>query len=493
MERLSRGFFAEKARGSGNRLETDLHRDLQEEKVLQFGEGNFLRAFVDYFIDVLNERKLFNGSVVVVQPIKDGMVDAINAQDGLYTVLLRGLENQVATVKKRIITSISRGINPYVDFEKYLELAKSPSLRFVVSNTTEAGIVFLETDKLTDRPPIGFPAKATVLLYERYKHFNGDKSKGFVFIPCELVDYSGRKLKETILMCAQKWELPEGFVRWIHEANHFTNTLVDRIVTGYPDEWEAIADELGYEDKLLVAAEIFHFFALEADREVARILSEEMPFDKVGINVVVSDDVTPYKLRKVRILNGAHTMSVLVAFLSGKETVREMMDDSLMVKYLNKGIFQEIIPTLDLEGDDLNSFALSVLDRFANPYIKHYLISIALNSVSKYKARVLPSLLEYYKRNGCLPEILTLSFAALVVFYRGDGYKVSDDEEIVKFFKEQWGKCDTKQLAEVICARKDYWGLDLNELPGFAEKVTFFLEEISSKGIKKVVEKAVNM
>ena len=455
------------------------------ERVLQFGEGNFLRAFVDCFIDMLNEKDLFNGSVAVVQPIEKGLINILNEQNGFYTVLLRGLENQVPTVKKRIVKSISRGINPYEDFYIYLETAKNPDLRYIVSNTTEAGITFLNTDKLDDKPPVSFPGKITVLLYERYKQFNGDVTKGFIFIPCELIDNNGDKLKETVLLYAQKWNLPEEFINWIHKANHFTNTLVDRIVTGYPkDEAEELAKELGYQDNLIVTAEIFQFFAIEAEKEVSAEISKNLPFNKVNLDVVLTEDVTPYKQRKVRILNGAHTMSVLLAFLYGKETVKEMMDDEFFVDYLKKGIYEEIIPTLDLSKEDLESFATSVFDRFANPYIKHYLLDIALNSVSKYRTRVLPSIIEYHKRLGNLPENLTMSFAALIAFYKGGTHKVADDEEIVTFFKEQWEKCDTsdisniKQLVQVVCSRTDYWGQDLNELSEFAQKTTEFLKEI---------------
>lgn len=459
-------------------LEIGLHSDVKEERILQFGEGNFLRAFVDYFVDLLNEKKLFNGSIVVVQPIKQGLVDQLNTQDGLYTVILRGFEDNQPIVKKRLITSVSRGINPYDNFKDYLALAKVSSFRYVVSNTTEAGIAFLETDKLTDKPPTSFPAKLTLLLYERFKHFKGDNSKGFIFIPCELIDNSGDRLKETILQYAESWKLEKGFADWINIANHFTNTLVDRIVTGYPkDEAEAISKEQGYEDKLLVAAEIFNFFAIEAKGEAARELTETLPI------ATITDDVTPYKKRKVRILNGAHTMSVLAAYLYGIRTVGEMMDNPLFVEYLKKGMFKEILPTLDVE--EAESFAYSVLDRFANPYIKHYLQSIALNSVAKFRARVLPSIIDYYDMKAELPEILTLSFAALIEFYKGNNHKVEDDIEIVEFFQ-------AGHSVQEICTREDYWGLNLNSLSGFCEKVTLYLDEIDKHGIEDVIKKAVS-
>jgi len=465
------------------------------ERILQFGEGNFLRAFVDSFVDELNEKGLFGGSVVIVQPIPQGMADMVNEQDGYYTVVLRGFENGVAVDSRRVVKSVSRAINPYANYEDYKATMQNPDLRFVVSNTTEAGITYVETDKLDDAPPTGFPAKVTALLYERYKIFNGDPTKGFIFIPCELIDDNGINLKKCVLRHAANWNLPQDFINWVKNCNEFTNTLVDRIVTGYPrDEAATLENELGYYDNLIVTGEIFHFFAIEARKEWTHILEETLPFPKAGLNVVFTEDVTPYKQRKVRILNGAHTMSVLAAFLSGKNSVKEMMDDHAISQYLQRGIYDEIIPTLDLDKDDLFSFAAAVSDRFANPHIKHMLLSIALNSVSKFKARVLPSILEYYKRFNKLPEALTLSFAALLAFYKGteirDGaliglrngeeYKIMDDMHVLEFFKDAWGGGDVKSLVTKTCANKVFWDTDLNELPGFAEKVV----EIINGGIK---------
>ena len=464
------------------------------ERILQFGEGNFLRAFVDSFVDELNEKGLFGGSVVIVQPIPQGMADMVNEQDGYYTVVLRGYENGVAVDNRRVVKSVSRAINPYTQFADYMATMQNPDLRFIVSNTTEAGITYVETDKIDDAPPSGFPAKVTALLYERYKIFGGDPTKGFIFIPCELIDDNGINLRKCVLRHAASWNLPQEFINWVENHNEFTNTLVDRIVTGYPkDEAATLETELGYRDNLIVTGEIFHFFAIEARKEWMQILEETLPFPKAGLNVVFTEDVTPYKQRKVRILNGAHTMSVLAAFLSGKNSVKEMMDDPQISKYLRRGIYDEIIPTLDLDKDDLQSFAAAVSDRFANPHIKHMLLSIALNSVSKFKARVLPSILEYYKRFNKLPQDLTFSFAALLAFYKGteirDGaliglrngeeYKIMDDMHVLEFFRDAWAGGDVKSLVTKVCANKAFWDTDLNELPGFTEKVT----EILQKGI----------
>ena len=468
-----------------------------DEKVMQFGEGNFLRAFIDYFIDELNEKRLFNGSVVVVQPIAQGLSDVLNEQSK-YTVILRGLENGQPTVRKRQVTCISRAINPYTNFNEFMSLVRNPSLRYVVSNTTEAGITFVETDKLTGMPPSSFPAKMTVFLYERFKFFKGNKSKGFIFIPCELIDDNGEKLKKTILRYAIMWRLPQNFIDWINEANHFTNTLVDRIVTGYPrDEIESLTEELGYKDNLLVTGELFHFFAIEASEVAANELRRDMPFQEAKQNVVLTDDVTPYKLRKVRILNGAHTMSVLAAYLCDIETVGDMMQSPLFVDFLKKGIYNEIIPTIlitepRLDLQDLDSFAASVFDRFANPFIKHYLLSIALNSVSKFTARVLPTILEHHKHQNTLPPVLTLSFAALLAFYKKKDV-TADDEKIIEFFSAEWGKVSSGEqsldaLVESVCAKTQFWGTDLTKLPGFCEKVSSHLKDIEANGMKSTIE-----
>ena len=467
------------------------------EKILQFGEGNFLRAFFDVFVDELREKGLYDGGIVIVQPIAQGMAGHINAQQGCYTVVLRGLEDGVPVTSRRIVTSITRAINPYEDFDTYMETMKNPHLRYIVSNTTEAGIAYLETDKIDCRPPASFPGKVTALLFERYTYFGGDPSKGFIFIPCELIDNSGDQLKEIVLRQAANWQLPDEFITWVKESNYFANTLVDRIVTGYPrDEIEVFEKELGYKDDILVTGEFFHLFVIEAPEAALREIEADMPFQKAGLNVVLTHDATPYKLRKVRILNGSHTMSVLAAHLAGKETVGEMMSDPLFVAYLRKGIYEEIIPTLSLGEEDLKSFAASVFDRFANPHIKHYLLSIALNSVSKFKARVLPAIFDYCEKTGRLPEVLTFSYAALLAFYRGD--IAQDSAEVLAFFKAGWGQVgeqpEQEAIAELVksaCAQDNFWGADLNQLPGFAEKVAGYLQDIMSQGAQEVISQLV--
>lgn len=477
------------------------------EKVLQFGEGNFLRGFVDWMINKMNQQGLFNGRVVVVQPIAQGMVDMLNAQDGAYTLLLRGIQNDQVVEDKEIITSISRGINPYAQFDEYLKCAENPELRVIFSNTTEAGISYNPNDRFEDAPPASFPGKLTVLLHKRFTTFNGDLSKGFIIIPCELIDRNGDNLKKIVLQLANEWNLGSEFINWIEKANYFFNSLVDRVVTGYPkDEVEKLTQELGYKDNAINTAEIFHFWAIEGDTSVA----DEIPFTKAGLDVVWTPDMTPYRSRKVRILNGAHTMTVLGAYLHGKDTVKECMDDEMIQTYMNKGIFDEIIPTLDLPKSELEAFAAEVSKRFANPFIKHYLLSISLNSTSKFKARVLPSITEYIKRKGQLPKVLTFSLAALVAFYRGteiqgtslignrpgNTYNINDDMPVLEFFKGLWTAYDeTKEGAEklvtAVLGNTALWGEDLNNLPGFTAAVTNYLYSILTKGVGETIKEVI--
>jgi tagaturonate reductase len=446
----------------------------------------------------------------MVQPIEKGLAEAVNAQDGMYTVLLRGLENGRPLTQKRVIKCVSRCINPYVDFNEYTAAMHNPHLRFIVSNTTEAGITYRERDRLTEKPPASFPAKVAALLYERYRHFNGDPGKGFIFLPCELIEDNGTTLKEIVLRHARDWGLGGGFTQWVEGANTFTNTLVDRIVTGYPaGEAEALFEEWGYRDALLTAAEPYHFFAIET-RDVEG-LKRELPLADAGLNVVITTDITPYRARKVRILNGAHTLSALAAFLMGRDTVLEMMQDKPLTALIHKGIFREIIPSMDACGNELTAYARSVLERFANPYIQHALLGISLNSVAKFKTRIIPSVLAYHKKFNALPEALTFSFAALLAFYRGheirDGaltghrhgnpYPIKDDKEVLDYFMEQWrGVGDSYEelnaMTARIGAREDYWGVNLQEIPGFTQKAAGYLHGIVQNGIREVINHVAN-
>ncbi|MDX2248117.1 MAG: tagaturonate reductase [Bacteroidia bacterium] len=458
-------------------------------RVLQFGEGNFLRAFVDWIIHRMNQQLHFNGGVSVVQPIAQGMTDILDAQEGLYTLYLNGIKNGQAVSEHEVIDCIQRTVNPYKDGQAYLSEAENPDLRFIFSNTTEAGIAFSAEDRLTDTPPASFPGKLTALLYHRYRHFAGAADKGIIIIPCELIEKNGDTLRDILLKIATHWNLEPGFSQWLKAANYFCNTLVDRIVPGYPRNRIAeIHAELGYEDTLVVEGEQFHLWVIEGPAQA----QAEFPADKAGLNVLFTDDLTPYRTRKVRILNGAHTVMVPVAYLYGEEAVRQTVEHPILGKYVRETLFEEIIPTLDLPAAELAQFAEDVIDRFRNPYIHHLLLSISLNSVSKFKTRVLPSLLTYVARQGNLPRRLVFSLAALVIFYRGRTGEViiplNDSPEYLDFFALVWGEWettgDTQLLAEKVLKLTLAWEKDLSEIPGLTELLGEYISSIMTKGIE---------
>lgn len=410
------------------------------EKFIQFGEGGFLRGFADWMIQKMNDTTNFEGSVVVVQPIKEGLCDVLTAQGCKYTHIIRGDEGYESSV----IDVISRCVKPYEDFDSYLDLASQPELRYIISNTTESGITFSGEDRLDNAPNVSFPAKVTLLLKKRFDLGLG----GFIFLPCELIDRNGDNLKACILKYCELWGLGQDFASWVEKENIFTNTLVDRINTGYPKGEEI---ELSFDDKLVNTSEFFHLWVIETDYD----LESELPFTGAGLNVIVTKDaLEKYRTRKVRILNGAHTSLVPYALLCGFDTVKSCVDDKEMNAYIKRCVFDEIIPTLDLPRDELIEYANNVLVRFSNPYIKHYLSSIALNSVSKFKVRVLPSILEYKKRFGTYPKTLMFAFKKLLEFYKTD--MTNDDPEICAFLK-------TAKAAEAL-ANDKLWGQDLSAL-----------------------------
>lgn len=480
-------------------LNKSVYKDYKQypERIIQFGDGNFLRAFTDWIVHKMNEELDFNSGILVVGPRKNDRVYQLNNQDGLYTLLLKGIEKGRLIDEKIVINSITRGIHTYRDYDEYLRVAENPDIRFMISNTTEAGIAYDCEDRLEDRPQKSFPGKVAAFLYRRYRHFNGDKTKGLIFLPCELIDKNGEKLKEIILRLAKDWKLEEDFIRWIKEANLFYNTLVDRIVPGYPKERsERIQIELGYEDKFLVEGEHFHLWVIEGPKEIR----EEFPADKIGLNVLFVDDLTPYRTRKVRILNGAHTAMVPVAYLYGLDTVREAVDDEVVGEFIKSLIFDEIVPTMDFPKEESEGFAADVLDRFRNPFIKHYLMSIALNSMSKFETRLLPSILDYIERNGKLPEKLVFSLAALIRFYKGErkGEKIdlADNPEYLEMFSELWGNYDgTKdnlgQIVEKVLGLDGLWKMDLNQIEGLKALVTGYLIDIEKKGIEYAVKELI--
>ena len=469
-------------------------------KVLQFGEGNFLRAFVDYMIDIANEQGKFDGDIVLVKPIEFGNLDMFHNQDCQYTVCLRGMVDGEAKVITRQVTSVADAVDAYNEYEKYNNYAKLDSLRFIVSNTTEAGIVFDDSDKFEYNPPKTFPGKLCKFLYTRYQHFNGALDKGLVMLPVELIDDNGIHLRECVLKFAKLWNLEEGFMKWIDDACVFTSTLVDRIVTGYPrDEAEAIWKEFGYQDNIVVTAEPFGLWVIESAKDISR----ELPLPEAGLPVIFTDNQKPYKQRKVRILNGAHTSFVLASYLAGNDYVRESMEDELIGNFMHKTIYDEVIPTLDLPKEDLLEFASAVDGRFRNPYIKHALLSISLNSVSKWRARCMPSLLGYVERKGELPAHLTFSIAALMAFYtgseirekalighrNGQEYNVLDDKAVLEFFAANSSK-PSREFVEAYLGNVDFHGQDLNQVAGLTDAVTSYLEDIRTLGMRQAIEKS---
>ena len=445
-----------------------------------------MRGFVDYIIDKLNTEADFNAGVVVIQPIAGGMVEMLNDQDGLYTLFLKGVKKGNKIQEKRLISCVQKGINPYIDYNVYLEFAKEEELGFLISNTTESGISFNENDTLNNYPHSSFPAKVTALLYERFKHFKGATDKGLCIIPCELIDQNGDLLKSIVLRYAQLWNLERGFVKWIEDNNSFHNTLVDRIVPGYPgDEIKEYQNELEYEDRLIVTAEIFFLWVIEGDDK----LKSKIPFDKIDDDVLIVDDIEPYRTRKVRILNGAHTAMVPFSLLYGNETVKETIDNSFTGTFVEKAVIEEINPTLDLSDEELKYYSGEVFDRFRNPFIKHQLSSIALNSISKFKIRVLPSLLNYQKKYGKLPLRLTFAFACLICFYKGEwngeSLPVQDERAVLENLKKVWELHSYKEITQQVLQNTSFWETDLTQLPELHEQIALALELIESKGIEK--------
>jgi len=433
-----------------------------KETVMQFGEGGFLRGFVDYFFQKINDKGLYDGKIVVIQPLPTGMCKMLDDQDCKYNLFLRGIDKGEVVNEHTYIDVISRTIDPYVAFDAYLELAANPDLRVIISNTTEAGIEYLGTESLEDKPAKSYPAKLTQFLHKRFTL----GLKGFILLPCELIDHNADTLKEYILKYAELWNLGDDFKNWIETENSFCNTLVDRIVTGYPhDEVEELTKQIGYTDKLIDTAEIFHLWVIEGNHE------DELPFRKAGYNIVWTDDATPYKKRKVRILNGGHTSMVLGAYLYGLETVGECLKDETVNAFLKTCIFDEIVPTLGNTPEDIQ-FGKDVLERFSNPFIKHMLLSIALNSVSKFQVRVLPTILEYKAQKGEYPKALTMSLASLIAFYKTDA--VNDSADIVEFMKNS--------SVEEILTNKDIWQADLTDMISI---VTEYYNIIQESGMKE--------
>ena len=448
-------------------------------RIVQFGEGNFLRAFADWMIDILNEKTDFNAGVAVVQPIEQGLVGLLKEQQGLYHLLMRGLSKGEVINQTRLISCIQQAINPFEDIKAYFELAKNPDLSLIISNTTEAGIAFNNKDLPIEGALAGtFPGKLTQLLNHRYQHFEGNASAGLGIIPCELIDRNGDKLKKAILDYATLWDLPGGFEKWINQSVYFANTLVDRIVPGYPKEEIAqIHTELGYQDQLVVAAEAFHLWIIEGPKQI----QELFPANEVGLNVKFVEDQTPYRTRKVRILNGSHTSMVAVGMLAGIVTVKDTIEDPVVGPFIKELIFEEIIPTIDLPREELHIFANEVIERFMNPFIRHELKSISLNSISKFRVRVLPSILDYMQQRNQAPTRLCKAFASLIKLYQlGSQGKITlkDDPEHLEFFGTMGQVEKPEQLVPEVLSNQQMWGLDLGQNQLLKEAVVAAFESL---------------
>ncbi|TSB45418.1 tagaturonate reductase [Alkalicoccobacillus porphyridii] len=474
-----------------------------KETIVQVGEGNFLRGFVNWMIHQLHQQGLYEGKVVAIQPTPHGkVVPKLNAQDGLYTTVLRGVENGETVNEAELVESISRGIDPYNHWQEVLELARSADVEFFFSNTTEAGLTYQKEEYDHATSPLSFPGKVVAFLYERYQTFSGDNSKGITFIPCELVEGNGDLLKEIVLKIIDDWSLPAEFKEWVLLNNRFCNTLVDRIVTGFPrGEEDVFRERLGYDDILLTVGEPYHLFVIDAPAEVA----EKLPFHKAGLNVKWGDPA-PYRDLKVKLLNGAHTTMFAASFLAGVNTVFEAMTDEQLSEFTKQAVFQEILPTVEADQQEKQDFAGSVLERFSNPFIEHQLTDIGMNPVYKFKTRVVPSLLAYVEQKSALPAKLTVSLSALLAYTKpverdgaflagdrdGTRYVIRDNEATLALLEQVWGQYKSaelslEQVVQRLLSEKEFWGTDLTELTGLAEQVAADLKQIEENGFRALL------
>lgn len=469
---------------------TNIQANKYPERIIQFGEGNFLRAFVDWIIYNMNQKAEFNSSVVIVQPLENGMVNMLNEQDGLYHVNLQGLQNGKEVDSIQLIDVVSRGLNPYTQYDEFLKLAENPDMRFVISNTTEAGIAFDPSCKLEDAPAKSYPGKLMQLLFHRFKFFNGAMDKGLIILPCELIFDNGKVLKKCIDQYIELWNLGEDFKHWFDTACGVYCTLVDRIVPGYPrDTIGQILDQIGLDDKLVVKGEIFHLWVIEAPETIEK----EFPADRAGLNVLFVPSEKPYHDRKVTLLNGPHTVLSPVGYLAGLNTVKECCEDPVIGQFVKKVMYDELLETLDLPKEELIQFADAVMERFRNPFVKHFVTSIMLNSFPKFKTRDLPGLKIFLERKGELPSGLVLGLAGIITYYKGgkrgnDEIVLKDDQEIIDLLKNLWADGSPIDVAKGVLGAEFIWGEDLNLIPGLTERLSEYLQMIQDKGMNETVK-----
>ena len=469
-------------------------------KIVQFGEGRFLRAFADVFFEEVSQSVNDTLKVVMISPRgrkSEGVVKEFREQECRYTVCIQGLRNGKYVEEFRVVNCIENLLDPVREYDRYIHESEDPDLELILSNTTENGIRYDPEDRMNDMPQKSYPAKLTAFLYHRFCTFEGDPNKAPIILASELIDNNGQELKKIIRRYAKEWGWNDGFDEYVDKDCLFCSTLVDRIVPGRirDKEEDQHLDELnGYRDNLKDVGEVFGVWYIEGPKE----LENKLPFKKAGLNVHVVPEVAPYKKRKVRILNGAHTGFVLGAYLAGKNIVRECMQDETIHKFMNKLLFDEVIPILPLDKKDCENFAAAVTDRFNNPFVDHQLMSISLNSTSKWKARDLPSLLEYFDKFGTLPKALCMGFAAYIAFYSndlqrreencligkrpaGNEYSIQDDDWVLDFY---WDHRDAEPEALVhdVLKNTKMWDRDLTDIPDLENTVVDSLKMIREQG-----------
>lgn len=457
-------------------------------RVLQFGEGNFLRAFVDWQLDIANEKGVINTSVAAIVPrFHDSVaIDILTRQDGLYHVCLEGIENGAPKKETRLVSVISDAFNPGADMERYFRYIESPELRFVVSNTTEAGIRY-EPDDVTADAPVTFPGKVTALLHRRYCHFGGDRSKGLFFICCELIENNGSTLREYVLRHAREAAFEEDFINWIDDACVFCDTLVDRIVPGFPkDTIDEIKAEIGYDDNVVVKGELYHIWAIGG--KGYEKVREELPLDRAGLHVLFMPSIKSFRDKKVRILNGSHTGLVPIALQLGCETVMDAFNNSDVNRFVNGMVDREVLPMIDEDPAELKTFAAGILERFYNPFIRHMLKSIALNSLSKWEARNFCTLKDNWTKAGRLADYECFTFAALLSLYGpGSGFTPEDTPAHVDHIVSSWNDKDYAGTVRRILD-SDIFIEDFEAaVPGFSARVAEYLADIRTRGMESAL------
>jgi tagaturonate reductase len=455
-------------------------------RVLQIGDGVFLRAFVDWMVDVANAKGVTAFGIAVATARPHGKPPALATQDNLFTLITRG----AGVDEVRVVSAVQTSFDPHADPAQLRAFAASPDLRFVVSNTTEAGIVDAPEPYDPAACPLSFPAKVAWLLRARFDAL-GAEARGLVFLPCELIEANGATLKRFTLAHAARWGFPPAFAAWVEDRSFFLETLVDRIVPGFPAaQAESLFAEWGYRDPLAVMAEPFHLWVIEGPREIA----EAWPLAQAGLNVVWTDNIKPYRDRKVRMLNGAHTALAMPAFLAGIDTVGEATADPLFARYLDALMFNEIAPYVDLPAAERESYGRTTLERFANPFLRHELIAIAVNSVSKWRARLLPTVKDTVAAAGRAPRLIAYGFASLLWFYRGETergpYPLRDDPRVLTLFAEAWRE-PPREAARRLMSDARLWGEDLTAIPSFADEVVAAVEDIAALGLRGALAKRI--